>query len=925
MEHKEFPTGTLTFLFTDVEKSTVLWEQYPDEMRQAMQQHDAVIEAIVADLGGFVVRPRGEGDSRFVVFEQAPSAVRAAARIQSELTQMSEATSLPLRVRIGLHTGAAEWRAGDYYGSVVNRCARIRGLGHGGQTLLSQATAALAGDHLPKDATLIELGSYSLKGLSQPETIYQLWVPGLPNEFPPLQSDDTRPGNLPEPPTPLIGREQELAALSGLFEQADVRLVTVTGPGGTGKTRLSLAVGQRLSDVLPDGVFFVDLAPITDKALVASTIAQAMGIREGGGRPPFDNLRDYLSDKELLLILDNLEQVVSAAPVIAGLLANAPSVRVLATSRIPLQIRGEREYPLPTLPVPSQSENLTPEEALSYESVRLFVRQAEAVRPAFVLGPDNVVAVAEICRRLDGLPLAIEIAAARIRLLPPAALLKRLDQSLRLLVGGAADLPERQQTMRAAIDWSYDLLSPEEQTLFARLGVFVGGFSLESAEAVCNTDGELDVLSGVEVLVSNSLLRPIESRVDEPRFDMLQTIRDYALEKLESTGELETIRAAHAQHYYQISVERWRDMYGPVAVDLLNQIEDEYDNYRAAMAWGLEPGHDPLVSGQISVFLIWFWYRHGHLQEGREWSERIARSTAHIGGIPYGMGLNASGMMAMWQGDHDTANEQIGQALTLSEAADFDLGIAMGHFSYGINHINQGNDRLGYAHLMQSAERFDQWESGWDSCNTLIHLANASLGLGEYDQAEKWLRQASTLSREVGDPWQIAFCLNNFGELARSRGDYETARAYYVDSEAMYREADATGDHARLVHTLGYIALHDGEVDKADALFHESLAAFRRLGNKRGMAECLAGLAAVAEARNQHGHAALLLSAAETQMEASNATWWPADRVELERLRTAMMRELEAAELETYIAKGQALTFEEALALAVRPQAGLDS
>lgn len=920
----EYPTGTITFLFTDVEDSTVLWEQHPEAMRTAMKHHDTLIEGIVADLSGFVVRPRGEGDSRFVVFQQAPAAVEAAARIQSALATEFADELFPLRVRIGLHTGGAEWREGDYYGSAVNRCARIRGLGHGGQTLLSQSTATLSQEYLPAGVTLVDLGTYSLKGLSVPETIYQLWLPDLPNEFPPLKASDAPIGHVPEPPTPLIGREAELKELSALLRSPEVRLVTLTGPGGTGKTRLSLATGHELMDSFRHGVYFVDLAPVSDPALVASTIAHALGIREGGGRPPLDNLKDYLAEKEMLLILDNLEQVIAAGSAVSGLLAAAPALNILTTSRMPLQVRGEREYPLPTLPVPPEG-SLTPDEALTYETVRLFVRQAEAVRPSFALTPENVADVAAICRRLDGLPLAIEIAAARVRLLPPAALLKRLDQSLKLLVGGAADLPERQQTMRAAIDWSYQLLGPEEQTLFARLGVFVGGFTLESAETVVNREGTLDVLSGLETLVSNSLVRPIETAFEEPRFDILQTIRDYALEKLEASGELELLRETHALHYYQTAVERWRDLSSPLALDLMDQLEEEHGNYRAAMAWGLEPGHDPLVSGQIVAFLVWFWYRHGHLQEGREWGERVMRSTREMGGIPYAMALNSAGVMAMWQSDLDVAGEWMQEAVRLAEAAEFDLGIALAHFSYGVNHINQGNDRDAYTHLMQSAERFDQWESGWDSCNTLIHMANASLGLGELDQAEEWLKRAYPLTKEVGDPWQIAFCLNNFGEVARSRGDYESARDYYVRSEAMYREADAIGDHARLIHTLGYMALRDEEVARAEVLFLESLDAFRQLGNKRGMAECVAGLAAVAIARDSAERAAVLLVAAETQMRAAGAAWWPADRVELKRTRAAIAEQTEAEALEAYAARGRALSLEEAMALATRPEATLDA
>jgi predicted ATPase/class 3 adenylate cyclase len=906
------PTGLVTFMLTDIESSTRLWEEAPEAMRAAMTRHDAIIDAAAGDHQGYVVRPRGEGDSRFVVFADPAAAVGAAIAVQQGLMAAFDGATYPIRVRIGLHSGTADWRAGDYYGTAVNRCAHIRSLGHGGQTLLSQATAELVRDALPEGTALVALGTVALKGLSRPEAVYQLDAPGLPHDFPPLAAAGVQ-SNLPEATTSIIGREKERADVIVLLTEEPVRLVTLTGPGGTGKTRLSLEVGRAVLEAFPDGVTVVDLAPIVDPALVPSTIAQAMGIREGGGRSPAENLRDYLAERRVLLILDNFEQVTAAAPRVAELLAWAPGLRVLATSRTPLQIRGEQEYPLAALRVPPAGRALTPPEAMTYEAVSLFVRQAQSVRPSFDLTAENTGAVVGICRRLDGLPLALEIAASRIRLLSPDVLLSRLDQSLGVLVGGAADLPARQQTMRRTIDWSYDLLEPHEQTLLARLGVFVGGFTMETAEAVANADSTLDVMAGLETLVTNSLVRQIDTAGAEPRFDMLQTIRDYALEKLEASGEAAAFREAHANHYFNYSFPAWSRIYGPQAVPEMEHLEEEHDNFRAAIRWSLEPGHDILVGARLAIFLLWFWYRHGHMQEGRELSERIMMATEATGGMPYVMGLNAAGMMAMWQGDLEVANERILAAVQLATQHEFELGIAMGHFSYGINLINQGRDRAAHGHLIQAAELFDEWRSQWDIATTTIHLANAALGMGEVEEAERWLNQALPIAEQVGDPWQIAFASNNLGEVARTRGDYERARGFYQRSEEVYRQADAVGDHARLIHTLGYMALHDGDLPEAKRLFDESLVAFRKLGNKRGIAESLAGLAALAAAQGDWQLGALLLSAAEAQMTASAAAWWPADRAEIERTWAQLRGRLAEPELVSLRERGHGTSLAEAI------------
>jgi predicted ATPase len=503
-------------------------------LREAIERHGGAVFKTV-------------GDAFHAAFGTATDALAAALTAQRALqTERWEQFLAPraaestIRVRMALHTGAAEARQGNYFGHTLNRVARILTAGHGGQVLLSAASWELLRDQLATDTTLRDLGAHWLKGLPRLEQIYQLAAADLPADFPPLVSLDRPTTNLPAQTTAFIGREREVVRVRELVRRSDVRLVTLTGPGGTGKTRLSIQVAAELLDEFRDGVWFVNLAPISDSALVISTIEQALGVREYGEQPLLDSLKSYLHGKRILLLLDNFEQVVDTAPAVAELLAAAPGLKVLITSRMPLRLMGEREFAVPPLALPDLKHlPAEPDRLAQYEAVRLFIERAHAVKADFAVTNENAPAVAEICYQLDGLPLAIELAAGRIKLFPPQALLKKLDSRLKLLTGGARDLPARQQTIRSTIDWSYELLDAGEQTLFARLGVFVGGCTIEAAEAVCSADGNLliEVVDGIAALLDKSLLRQQEGVSGEPRLVMLETIREYALEQLEASGE----------------------------------------------------------------------------------------------------------------------------------------------------------------------------------------------------------------------------------------------------------------------------------------------------------------------------------------------------------------------------------------------------
>ena len=528
---RDLPTGTVSLLFTDIEGSTRLLQQVGEYYTDLLEECRQLLRASFQQWNGNVVDT--QGDAFFVAFARATDAVSAAVAAQHALASHLWPEGVVVRVRMGIHTGEPMLSAENYIGLDVHHAARIMSAGHGGQVLLSQTTRELVEHGLSDDVSLRDLGAHRLKDLQHPSHLFQLVIGGLPADFPPLKTLDTHPNNLPVQLTSLIGREQEIATVQRLLSREDVRLLTLTGPGGTGKTRLGLQVAAELSDRLADGVFFVNLAPISDPALVVPTIAQTLEVKETGNQSLLDLLKVSLRDKHLLLLLDNFEQVISAASQVTNLLAACPKLKIVVTSRAVLHVRGEQEYAVPPLALPDPKRLPDLVALAQYEAVALFIQRAQAVKPEFQVTNANAPAVAEICTRLDGLPLAIELAAARSKVLPPQALLARLRQRLAVLTSEARDVPARQQTLRSTIEWSYQLLDAEEQRLFRQLCIFVGGCTLQAAEAVCVTPGDGDttrsVLDGVSSLIDKSLLRQSEQEGEEPRLVMLETIREYGL------------------------------------------------------------------------------------------------------------------------------------------------------------------------------------------------------------------------------------------------------------------------------------------------------------------------------------------------------------------------------------------------------------
>lgn len=805
-----------------------------------------------------------------------------------------------------------------------------------GQYLLAGAAAGLSYTHKVTLSTKERLAGLlfsaanfkrfaALFGIAPPAEGRQVCAPGRLSEERPVRSagqpaPKKTPHNLPADYSSFIGREAEIKTVCELLSAPDVRLVTLTGPGGVGKTRLALKAAAVLLKTFPDGVFFVPLAEITDPETVIPRIARVLEVRENASQPLLEVLKEFLRDQRLLLVLDNLEQVASAAPALLDLLGTAPGLKILSTSRVLLQVRGEQEFAVPPLSTPGRTSAFPDLQQINqYESVRLFVERARSVDPGFALGEAEAPVIIEICQRLDGLPLAIELAAARTKLLPPRALLNRLGSRLAVLTGGPHDLPSRQQTLRNTLDWSHSLLQAAEQALFARLGIFVGGCSLEIAETVCNLDGSLDVLEGISTLLNNSLLRQEVGPHGQPRFRMLETIREYALEKLEQRGEKTTMQASHGTYYIEKMDQEVRfKLSSPETTYWLDWVESEHDNIQAALAWGQEIPEMTMRIPRLSPQLAWFWYRRGYYQVGRAWTDRwLADPQMQREPRERAYTLLTGSLMAGWQGDLKMALARGRESLAIFQRLEDDEDIMFGMICLGAAEINQGNDAGAFPLYQQAQVIAEQLGLTYFDIVARVHLGNVALGQGNLSEALRWQQEAYAISREYGDGWLISFALNNLGEVSRAQGDYAQARAYYKQSESLLREMGDKGDLARLVSSLGYTALHEGDFAKAREHFLESLALFRRLGNKRGIAENLAALANLRAREGQLILAAQVLSAAEAMMAENGASWWPADRVEIQRCREAIRAGLEESVFSAAWASGQALKPDQAAALAV--------
>jgi predicted ATPase len=766
---------------------------------------------------------------------------------------------------MGLHTGEPTLAGGGYVGLDVHRAARLCAAGHGGQVLLSEATRVLVEQALPAGASLLDLGEHRLKDLQRPERVAQFVIAGLPAEFPPLRTLERHRHNLPVQATPLIGRGRELEEVLRRLLREDVRLLTLTGPGGSGKTRLGLQVAADVIEHFADGVFFVSLASISDPGLVDSAIAQTLGVQDNGGRPVAETLALHLASKCMLLVLDNFEQVLDAASLVAALLRACPQLKIVATSRAVLHVYGEHDFAVPPLMLPAQRALPLTDQLMQYEAVRLFVERAQAAKAGFALTEDNASAVTEICHRLDGLPLAIELAAARVRLLTPEAMLTRLEHRLPLLTGGARDLPTRQRTLRSTIAWSHDLLSEEERRLYRRLTVFVGGCALEAAEAVCRPESEpaIDVLEGVAALVDKSLLRQGGGVGGELRLEMLETIREFGQEQLELSGEVGVLRRRHAEYFRVLVEQADPHLRGPGQAEWLDRLDAEHENLRAALTWSLEAGGEATLGLRMVGTLAWFWRLRGYLREGRRWLEAVLAASRTQRTPLRCRALNGLGLLTFTLGDY--ATPVLEESLALARELGDEPEIAWALYAMGRVAHARGDYERAAAVLEDSLTRFRALGDVVGCAYACWYIGCVAIERGEYAQATAVFEQSLALGRQAGDTWAIASALLNAGELASDLRDFERAVAMLKQSLGHFRELRASWGMSLVLSRLAVTAAGSGQSERAARLFGASQALLDGMGYVMSVSHRAKHDSGLATARNAQGEEAFAAVWAEGQ------------------------------------------------------------
>lgn len=869
--------GTITFLFVDLEGSTPLVQTLGDQYSRLLHDYHAIVTSSANEHHGKVVST--EGDGLFCVFTGPVDAVDAAHAIHLEVAARTWPAKSNPRCRIGVHTGVATRTMEGYVGLDVHRAARIGAAAQGGQTIVSATTRDLIEDLVASRGwRLVDLGLFDLEGISRSERLLRLDMPDLPVVLTSPRAKPKAPLTLPRPARRLIGRLADLRGAAEMVMRDSVRMVTLTGPGGTGKTRLAIEVAHRLKEEFPDGVVFVDLSAVREPDRFLPTVAWALGVRESAERPLLEGLKAVVGSARMLLVLDNMEQLVEAGPTLGTLLETLPDVRVLVTSRAPLRLSWENEYPLSPLQVP---EPKTTEQAIrEADSVALFLERAQAVRPGFDLDAENQEAVAEIVRRLDGLPLAVELAAARLRVFTPQALLERLGDRLDILDRGAQDAPERHRTLRGTVQWSHDLLDDEEKTVFRRLAVFAGGWSLEAAVELCCDErlSETRVLDLLEELVTKSLVVFYLDEDGVSRYRMLETLREFAMEKLRESGEEEVFRRRHLAWCLQFSARVMNVLPTPEFPRFLDEVERDRFNIREALQWSIDTGSQTAEALEICGLLPLFWDTRGYVTEGVDFTRRLISNTEGAGDSrERGMALAGLGWLAMLAGDPEESE----RALVAADQMFRDIG-----------------------------------DENWLGRSLAMH-GMTTYNRDDLDTAERQFQEAIELCRKFDLDWLAdAWCAYGLAHIALARNEFAVADSLLRQSLEFCRKSGLTWGTGHVQFSLGVLAFMTGDQSQAMERLSESLGVRQDLKDARGICDCLGMMALLASVRGDHRHAAVMLGAAEVAREAFGHRPVPWLQPMLEMATDSAKAALES-EFETHLAEGRDLSVPEAIHLAL--------
>ena len=911
------PSGTVTFLFTDVVGSTQLWEQHPDTMPGALARHETIVGDAIKRHGGYVFKT--VGDAFCAAFPTAHTALEAAVDAQTGLHTEHWDLPQPLKVRMALHSGACEERSGDYFGPSVNRVARLMAAGHGGQVLLSGAAQELVRDALPSAVTLRDMDRHRLRDLGRPEQVYQIVHPGLPAEFAPLRTLDSAdlPNNLPQQVTSFIGREQEVPAIEALLQKG--RLVTLVGTGGAGKSRLSLQVAADLLGGFPDGVWLVELAPLSDPASVAQAVAAAVSVREEPGKRLSETLPAALKTKHLLLILDNCEHLLPACAALAeSLLRGCPHLKVLASSREALNISGEQVYRIPALSLPATQQGQTADSLTQYEAVRLFIDRAQAVQPAFTVTDANAPAVAQICFHLDGVPLALELAAARIRSLPAEQVLARLDDRFRLLTGGSRVALPRQQTLRALIDWSYDLLSGPEKSLLCQVSVFVGGWTLDAAERVCGGEA-LDLLTS---LVDKSLVIYSETGDGQSRYGLLETMRQYAAERLaEHADEAQSTPARHAAWALALAEQAKPHLVGAGAGLWLARLDAEHDNLRAALSWQSCQPEGAEAGLRLAGALSQFWIARGHYTEGRRLletalSRREAAPEPSVSPAVRATALGGIGILASSQSDYPAAQTYFEESLALRREIGDREGIGSALSNLGVVFWFQGDLKTAQEFYTEGLALNRETGDTHGAAKSLYNLAILAFEQDDYSETRPLLEEAAAMFREIGDLRSQSFVLNSLGSLFVEQKNWDAAQAIHEQNLELARQLNDPLLIGDALAGLGNTLSNHGDYAAATSRLNEALSLRLEMGDKRNASIALMVAAFIAAETNRPLRAARIWGAVEALCEQIGSPLVPRQQVEMDAVIAKTRAGAEDAAFTAAWTAGHTLSWQDAVAYA---------